>query len=129
MKKSLLIAALTVFALSAPSLSQAADAAKGAKVFNKCKACHVVDTLKKKIGPSLNGVVGRKAGTREGFKYSKGMKAASEGGLMWDEATLSTFLTKPRALVKGTSMSFPGIKKEDQRADLIAYLKSIPVVK
>lgn len=129
MKKPLLIAAVTVFTFSAPALSLAADAAKGAKVFNKCKACHVVDTLKNKIGPSLNGIVGRKAATRDGFKYSKAMSAAGVGGLTWDEASLDTFLTKPKALVKGTSMSFPGIKKEDQRADLIEYLKSIPVAK
>jgi len=129
MKKTLLIAAVTLFTFSAPAMSLAADAAKGAKVFNKCKACHVVDTLKKKIGPSLNGIVGMKAASREGFKYSKAMKKAAEGGLTWDEATLDTYLTKPKALVKGTSMAFAGIKKETQRADLIEYLKSIPVVK
>ena len=98
------------------------DAAKGEKVFKKCKACHTVEQGgKNKIGPNLFGVVGRKSATVEGFKYSKAMKAAD---LTWDEATLSEYLKKPRAYVKGTNMSFAGLKKESDRENLIAYLKT-----
>ena len=97
------------------------DAAKGKKVFNKCKTCHSFDTGKKKIGPHLKGIVGREAGSVEGYKYSKAMKAAD---IVWDEASLDAFLKKPRAFLKGTKMTFAGVKKESQRQDLIAYLKA-----
>lgn len=97
------------------------DAAKGEKVFKKCKVCHTFDPGKKKIGPHLKGVVGRKSGAVEGYKYSKAMAAAD---ITWDEANLDKYLTKPKAFLKGTKMSFAGLKKEAQRADLIAYLKT-----
>ncbi len=96
------------------------DAAKGKKVFKKCKVCHSFDPGKKKIGPHLTGIVGRKAASVEGYKYSKAMKAAD---IVWDEANLDEFLKKPKAFIKGTKMSFGGLKKESQRQDLIAYLK------
>ena len=97
------------------------DAEAGEKVFKKCKTCHTFDPGKKKIGPHLKGVVGRKAGAVEGYKYSKAMAAAD---ITWDEASLDQFLTKPKKFLKGTKMSFAGLKKEAQRADLIAYLKA-----
>ncbi len=96
------------------------DAAKGKKVFNKCETCHSFDPGKKKIGPHLKGIVGRKAGSVEGYKYSKAMKAAD---IVWDEANLDEFLKKPKAFLKGTKMTFAGLKKESQRQDVIAYLK------
>ena len=89
-------------------------------MFNKCKICHSFDTGKKKIGPHLKGIVGRQAASVEGYKYSKAMKAAD---IVWDEASLDAFLKKPRAFLKGTKMTFAGVKKESQRQDLIAYLK------
>ena len=97
------------------------DAEAGKKVFKKCKVCHSFDPGKKQIGPHLKGVVGRQAGTGEGYKYSKAMAASD---ITWDEANLDKFLTKPKAFVKKTKMAFRGIKKEAQRADLIAYLKA-----
>ena len=98
------------------------DAEAGEKVFKKkCKTCHTFDPGKKKIGPHLKGVVGRKAGSVEGYKYSKAMAGAD---ITWDEANLDQFLTKPKAFVKKTKMTLRGLKKEDDRANLIAYLKA-----
>ena len=72
------------------------------------------------MGPSLHGVFGRTAGTEEGFKYSDAMK---ESGIVWSEETLDVYLTKPKDMVPGTRMAFPGLKDEQDRADIIAYLK------
>ncbi|KIC08478.1 MFS transporter [Leisingera sp. ANG-M1] len=99
--------------------------AKGEKTFKKCKACHQVgDGAKSKTGPILNGIIGAPAGYVEGFRYSKAMKAAAEGGLVWDEAELAAFLAKPKKYMKGTKMSFAGLKKEGDIEAVIAYLKS-----
>lgn len=106
---------------SVAAIVGAADA--GAKVFKKCKSCHSFEVgAKHKIGPNLFGVVGRVAGTAEGYKFSQDMK---NSGLTWDEETLGKFLLSPKGLIKKTKMSFAGLKKESQRADLIAYLKSL----
>jgi cytochrome c len=103
--------------------SQAQDAAAGEKVFTKCKVCHIADKDQNKIGPSLNGVIGRTAGTHPGFSYSQAMVAAGKSGVKWDEATLTTYLRDPKAMVKGTKMAFPGLKKDEDIASVIAYLK------
>lgn len=102
------------------SAAQAGDAAAGKKVFNKCKACHTLEEGgKKRVGPNLYGIIGRAAGTSEGFKYSKAMK---ESGIVWDEAKLGEFLTKPKAVVPKTKMAFPGIKKPEQLENLLVYI-------
>ena len=98
----------------------AQDAAKGEKVYRKCKACHSLEAGKKKVGPSLHGVFGRTAGTLEGFKYSKAMK---ESGIVWDGETISAYMADPKGYIPKNRMAFPGLKKEADRADLIAYLK------
>ncbi len=99
------------------------DAANGEKLFKKCKACHTVDAGgKNKVGPNLHGIYGAKAAAVEGFKYSK---ALQESGITWDDANLDQWLLKPKSLVKGTKMIFAGLKKDDQRADVIAYLKTL----
>ena len=98
----------------------AQDAAKGEKLYKKCKACHSLKAGKKKVGPSLAGIFGRTAGTTEGFKFSKAMK---ESGIVWDDKTMDEFLAKPKKVVPKTRMAFPGMKKEADRANLIAYLK------
>ena len=103
--------------------SQAQDAAAGEKVFAKCKACHVADEDKNKIGPSLFGVIGRAAGAHEGFRYSPAMVEAGKSGMVWDDATLTTYLHDPKATVKGTKMAFPGLKKDEDITNVIAYLK------
>ncbi len=116
------LAALTVLIVLAGGDSLAGDTANGEKVFKKCKQCHTIEADKHKIGPSLRGVFGRPAGTANGYKYSKAMVAHGEGGAVWDEGSLDAYLTKPREVVKGTKMAFPGLKKDTDRADVIAYL-------
>ena len=116
---TILAAVFAALALSAGNAS-AADAAKGKKVYNKCKACHALKAGKNKVGPTLHGVFGRKAAAVPGFKYSKAMKAS---GVTWDEESLRAYLKKPRKFIKGTRMAFAGIKKKKQMDNLIAYLK------
>lgn len=109
-------------ALALPALASG-DAAKGEKVFNKCKACHAVgEGAKNKVGPELNGLIGRPAASVADFKYSDAMTAKGAEGMVWDEETLKTYLADPRGVVKGTKMTFAGLKKEDEIADVIAYL-------
>jgi len=99
-------------------------AEKGAKVFRKCKACHQVgEGAKNRVGPILSGILGREAGALDGFKYSKAMTKAADGGLIWSPDTVSSYIEKPRAFMKGTKMSFGGIRKEDDRLAVIEYLK------
>ncbi|MCX7566135.1 c-type cytochrome [Sulfitobacter sp. F26169L] len=103
----------------------AALAADGEKVFRKCKACHQVgDGAKNRVGPILNGIVDHPAGAVDGFKYSKPLMAAAEDGLVWSEAELAAFLEKPKDYLKGTKMSFAGLKKEEDQLAVIEYLKS-----
>jgi cytochrome c len=125
MRMSLTVPALGAFLvpLLLSAAGFAADPTAGEKVFKaKCALCHTVEPGKNKIGPSLAGIVGRPSGSIEGFKYSAANKAA---GLTWDAATLDTYLRDPKALVKGTTMTFAGDKNDGERADLIAYLATL----
>ncbi len=114
-----IVTVLTVSTLT-PAIAE-----DGAKVFNKCKACHTLEVGKNKVGPSLAGVVGRKAGTAEGYKNYKGLKGAE---WTWDEAALMEYLEDPSAFTKakmGTSSSMTlKLKKEDERKAVIDYMKS-----
>lgn len=102
---------------------RAADVETGKTVFAKCSACHAVgEGAKNKIGPALNKIFGRKAGSGEGYKYSKAMIDSGDEGLVWDEATLKSYLAKPQDTVKGTKMAFSGLKSEEDLANVIAYL-------
>ncbi|MDN5786769.1 c-type cytochrome [Pseudorhodobacter sp.] len=99
--------------------------AAGEKVFKKCAACHKVgEGAQNSIGPALNGIIDHPAGALEGFNYSTAMTAAGAGGLVWDAASLDQYLIKPRDLVKGTKMTFAGLKDEGDRAAVIAYLST-----
>ena len=105
----------------APAPAFSADPVSGEKVFKRCLACHTVgEDAKPGVGPVLNGLLGRKAGTYPGFKYTEANK---NSGIVWDEATLANYLKNPRAAIPGTSMTFLGIKKDEEIEDLIAYLK------
>ena len=121
MIKCVAAALISLMALSTPALAEG-NIKAGKKIFKKCKACHDVKEGKNKVGPSLYNIVGATAGKVEGFKYSKAM---AESGLVWDEANLRAFVTKPKELVPGNRMAFAGLKKEKQIDDLIAYLNSV----
>lgn len=105
-------------ALVASANAMAQDAAAGEKAFGKCKACHTV-TGKNTVGPALNGVVGRAAGTANGFKYSDAMKGS---GITWTAETIDKYLADPKGFVPKNKMVFPGIKDAAERANVIAYL-------
>ncbi|HHS94121.1 MAG TPA: c-type cytochrome [Rhodobacterales bacterium] len=102
------------------------DAEAGAKVFEQCTKCHQIGPgAKNKVGPVLNEIFGRQAGTADGFKrYSKGIKRMGKDGLVWDLEHLNIYLENPKSLVSGTRMSFRGLKDEQARADVIAYLRT-----
>ncbi len=105
--------------------ASAQDAARGEQVFKKCVACHAVgENAKTKVGPVLNDVFGRTAGTLADYKYSKAMIGVGEGGLVWTHETLFEYLHKPNEMVKGTKMAFAGIKSDEEINDLLAYLQT-----
>ena len=107
--------------LCLPAAAHAGDPAKGAKVFKECAACHMIGPgAKTRVGPELNGVVGSQAGAVPGFACSPAMK---ESGLTFDVATLTDYLLSPKALVPGTRMAFAGLPKDEDIADVIAYLQ------
>ena len=115
---------LAVAAQAAPAAAPAAampagNAAAGEKVFVQCKTCHVAEKGVNRIGPSLWGVVGRHSGSIPGFNYSAANK---NSGLVWDAPTLFRYLEAPQKVVPGTKMAFAGLKKPQDRADVIAYL-------
>ena len=122
MIQRIVMAALPLFVLSSAAVAQ--DAAAGKAVFRACQACHVVDQEQNRVGPHLVGIVGRNVASVEGYTYSEGMTAYSEGGAkVWDEAALSEYLADPRGVVEGTKMAYGGVKSEEDLANLIAYLK------
>jgi cytochrome c len=117
--RSLLFAAVAMAVI--PGAASAQDAAAGEKTFAQCRACHQVgETAKNAVGPVLNGLFGRKAGTVENYTYSEANK---NSGITWDEATFSDYIKDPRAKIPGTKMIYAGLKDEQRIKDLTAYLK------
>ena len=118
--------ALLAALILAPVLPAAAqDAAAGQRVFNQCRACHSSEQGGRNgVGPNLHAVVGRKAGSIENFRYSASLREKAEGGLAWDEDTLRAYIANPKAVIPAGSMSYPGLRNEQQLNDLIAYLKA-----
>ena len=119
MRMNLPLALCAAFLLVSTA-TQAADLAAGEKVFKKCFACHTLEPGKKKVGPSLHGIVGRKSAEMKGFSYSKAMR---EADVTWNEAALDKYLENPRGFIKGNRMSFPGLKNPQDRENVIAYIK------
>jgi len=118
MRSFVLSAALVLLGLNQ---AQAQDAAAGEKVFTQCRACHQVgENAKNAVGPVLNGLFGRPAGTVEGYTYSPANK---NSGITWDEATFRDYIKNPRAKIPGTKMVYAGLKDEQRINDLVAYLK------
>ena len=126
MIKKAVFAALASAVLFAVPAHAAGDAAAGEKVFAQCKACHENEKGVNKVGPTLKGVVGRKAASVADYKYSAAMIKKGEEGVVWDEATLTAYLPNPKAYVPGTKMAFGGLKKPDDVANVIAYLAAHP---
>ncbi|UXS27017.1 c-type cytochrome [Agrobacterium tumefaciens] len=119
------LAICLLFATTLPldAHAQEGDPAAGATVFKKCGICHVAETDQNKVGPSLNGLFGRAAGTHPNFAYSRAMQDAGKAGLVWDETSFRDYLHDPKAKVKGTKMAFVGVKDDTDITNLIAYLK------
>ena len=120
----LLLAAVLLIGLPSGLAFAEGDAAKGGKVFKKCAACHTADEATNKLGPHLKGVIGRSVASIEGFKYSDSMKEFAGANPVWEEALFDKYIENPKASVPKTKMVFPGLKKPDERADLIAFLKT-----
>ncbi|MFY8116105.1 MAG: c-type cytochrome [Rhabdaerophilum sp.] len=119
MNRSIAILALTVASL-APAMAQ--DAEAGKSVFGQCRACHAVgEGARNGVGPQLNGLIGRKAGSVEGYNYSDANK---NSGKVWDEATFTTYIKDPKGQMPGTKMVYAGLKDDTRIANLIAYLKT-----
>lgn len=124
MRNKILVAlSLAAGCLALPALAQEADLAAGEKVWKRCAACHMIgDGAENRVGPELNGIIGRKAGGLEGFKYSDAMVKAGEEGLVWDNEQLHAYLENPKKMVPGTKMAFAGLRKVEDRDAVVAYI-------
>lgn len=112
------------FLLAAVTPAAAQNADNGEQVFKKCRACHQVgDSAKNAVGPQLNDLINRPAGSVDGFNYSQANKEAGKSGLVWSEEKLTEYLKDPRAFMPKNKMAFAGLKDEADRKDVIAYLK------
>jgi cytochrome c len=119
-----MLAAAALLAQSVPALAQ--DAAAGQRVFAQCRACHTVDNGGRNgVGPNLFGIYGAPAAKREGFRYSANMQELAQGGLTWTTENLNIYLRNPKDLVPRGSMAFAGVRNDEQRANLIAYLQTL----
>ncbi len=118
-------AALAALLAAAPARAQDGDAEAGARVFNQCRACHIIDNNGRNgVGPNLYGVVGRRAAAIEGFRYSANMRQLGEQGHSWTTDNLRAYLRNPKEVAPQGSMAFQGLRNDQQLNDVIAYLRS-----
>jgi cytochrome c len=122
MIKTQFFALASALLIAGPALAAGGDAAAGKAVFQQCSACHAIGPgASNRVGPVLNGLIGRAAGTAEGYRYSSAMK---NSGLTWDEATFTNYIQNPRGVVPGTKMSFSGLKNPTDVANVLAYIET-----
>ena len=124
MKKSVPLALALLASLSLPALADG-DVEKGKAVFNKCKACHENEKGVNKVGPTLKGVIGRATASVPDYKYSDAMLEYAKTNPVWDDAHFLKYIENPKASVPKTKMAFPGLPKEEDRVNLLAYLKTM----
>lgn len=124
MLRTVLLTAGILHSLATSALADG-DVAKGEIAFKKCAACHEATKATNKLGPHMIGIVGRKVAAIEGYKYSAAMTAYAATVPAWDEANLNAYLEKPKGVVTGTKMAFGGITKPEERANLVAYLRTV----
>ena len=122
-KKLSILAAFSV-ALAAPVFAEG-NVKAGKKVYFKCMKCHSVTRDRHKVGPTMYQIIGRQVGSAKDFKYSRALQELGANGVVWNEETLNAFLRKPREYAKGTRMKFSGLKNEQDRLDIIAYMKTM----
>jgi cytochrome c len=116
----ILLASAAILMLGVAGQAQAQDVAAGERSWNKCRACHQIgETAKNGVGPVMNGLIGRKSGTIEGYNYTDANK---NSGITWDEATFAEYIKNPRQRIPGTKMAFAGITNEQEIKDLTAFL-------
>lgn len=123
--RRLVLGMVVAAAASMPAMAfaEAGNAEAGQRVFNQCRACHTINEGGRHgVGPNLWGVVGRRAGAIEGFRYSSNMRELAAGGLTWTEDRLRAYIQNPKSVVPQGSMSYVGLRNETQLNDLMAYL-------
>lgn len=109
----------------AMSSAQARDEGRGKEIFiSECAACHSLEDGRHRTGPSLHGIWGAPIGAADGFRYSKSFKAKSQSGAVWDEDSIDAFVERPRSFIKRNRMAYRGVRDEQDRADLLAYLRT-----
>lgn len=125
MNATVFVSFATLIATTGLAVAQDALVTEGENVFRRCEACHAIgEAASHRVGPQLNDVIGRQAGSLEDYSYSQAMQTAGKEGLVWNDETLSEFLAGPRAMIPGTKMVFPGLRNEEQIEAVIAFLAS-----
>lgn len=126
MRRLMVTMAAAAMAAVLPGTASAQDAAAGQRVYNQCRACHTANEGGRHgVGPNLWGIVGRRAGAIEGFRYSANMRELAAGGLTWTEDRLRAYVANPKSVVPTGSMSYVGLRNEQQINDLMAYLNTL----